>query len=90
MTQGTTILSASPRSQGSIKRILLEPMLRCTEEREVIWDIHYGFTKVKSSLTNLVFYVVSVDVIAAVDKGRARDGSSHVPVHCGEVGPCGL
>jgi len=49
---------------------LLETTLRHMENQEVTGDSHYGFTKGKSCLTNLVVYDV---VTVLVDKGRAND-----------------
>lgn len=52
------------------EKFLLETMLRHTENTEMVGDNQHGFTKLKSSVTNLVVFCDEVRIM--MGKGRAN------------------
>ena len=54
-----------------MKQVLLEAILRHTEDRELTWEKEHGCTKNKSCLTNLLAFYDGV--IVSMDKRRATD-----------------
>lgn len=64
-------LNFVPSLSGIIGQIILETVLRHTENREVIGESQHGFTKGKLCLKSLVASYGRLT--AMVDKGRASD-----------------
>lgn len=65
-TLGPTNLSASP-----LRNFPLEAVLRHTEDRDVIRDSQYDFTKGKPCLTHMMAFYDKVTI--SVEKGKVTD-----------------
>ena len=69
--EGKKPVSFTSMSEKIMEQILLEDMLRCREDRQVIRKNQHGFTRGKSCLSNLVAFCD--DVTASMNNGRGID-----------------